>query len=235
MVHLAGVGLALGLFTLLPALSAAGPTGPTAASNCSNAQSSYGVAGNVTWNGANICTSTSSSSALSVDLSQTDHLRYNWSVSAGPSLNITDARLAMFYFGFPVATRDVTQTGARVSTSGTIAMDWTPGAISFVLAGLYSLTASLLDSNGTTVWSESFFVNVTAPYTILAVLPIVLLLIAVYEIYSVARSGRQAALGRKAPPSPPRETPPAEPTETPAPAPAEAEPSEGAPVVEKTP
>ncbi|MGD0250566.1 MAG: hypothetical protein ABSB97_06755, partial [Thermoplasmata archaeon] len=77
--------------------------------------------------------------------------------------------------------------------------------------GLFGLTASILASNGTTVWSENFFIKATAPYSILAALPIILGIIGIWELYSVARSGRQAAFSGKgkppASPPPPPTTP----------------------------
>jgi len=234
----------LGVIVFLPAATLAqGGADPAAspAGNCSGAQASFGIAAQLTWNGVNVCSATNRSSALSVDFTSSASLVYNWNSTGGTlptPLNLTDARLQMFYFGFAVSTRDVVKSGTTPATTGTFDMNWNPGELTYVLAGLYKLTASLLAPNGTTVWSESFFVKATAPYGFLAALPIILILIAIYELYSVARSGRQAALGGKGKPpeSPPPESPPPEgatsepptaPTSTETPPPSEGSAPEG--------
>ena len=180
-----------------------------AAIGCSNVSAKYGVNATVTWNGANVCSGGSASSAFSVDLTQPIGLRYNWSGPVGHALSLNDARLQMFYFGFPLATRDVTTVGGVAGSSGSFVMNWTPGVIAYVLEGLFGLTASLLATNGTTVFSEDFFVHANAPYGILAALPLLLILLGIYEVYNVARSGRQAALPKTAKPTGPQ--PPEEP------------------------
>jgi hypothetical protein len=201
---------------ILPAGTVAtGNTRSTAAlvTNCSGVQASFGVIAAVTWNGVNICGSTNQSAALSVDFTQTANLVYTWTTvgeAKAPSLTLNDARLQMFYFGFSIVTRDVTLSGAGPATNGTFDMNWNPGTLTYVFEGLFGLTASLLALNGTTVWSENFFVRATAPYSILAALPIVLIIIGIWELYSVARSGSQAALSTKGkPPAAPPPAPPA--------------------------
>jgi len=177
---------------------------------------------NVTWNGVDVSTAATSSSALAIDLSQSANLNYNWFTGSSAKLSVTDARLEMFYFGFAVSTRDQLVSGAIASARGNIPLSWTPLSIGFVLEGVYRLTATFLD-NGTTLWSENFYVRGTAPLGFVALLPIVLLIIVVYELYGLVRSGRYAMLGRKSggpPPSQPSAgTPPADataPPETPA-------------------
>ncbi len=177
----------------------------------------------VTWNGVDVSTAGTSSSALAIDLSQSANLNFNWSTGTSARLSVTDARLEMFYFGFAVTTRDQIVSGAIASAKGNIPLSWTPLSISFVLEGVYRLTATFLD-NGTTLWSENFYVRGTAPLGFVALLPIALLLIIAYELYGLVRSGRYAMLGRKSggpPPSmPPAGTPPAD-TTAPAATPAE--------------
>ncbi len=180
----------------------------------------------VTWNGVDISTASSASSALTIDLTQSANLIYNWSTSAG--IRINDARLQMFYFGFAVVTRD--QTLSVAQSSGPIPLSWTPLSISDVLEGVYRLTASLVAPNGSTMWSENFYVRGNAPLGFVAVLPIVLIVIMVYEVYGLFRSGRYAAIGRKGvapPPAIPTTTAP--PTGPPAPAepPAQSPPPSG--------
>jgi hypothetical protein len=173
-------------------------------------QLSGGVAYTVTWNGGDVSSASSASSAISIDLSHTANLVYYYNVSLpGSTVTISDARLQMYYLGFAVSTRDQVLTNP-VAGSGHIPLSWTPVSVAYLLEGVYRLTASFLAPNGTTMWSENFYVRGTAPLGILALLPIVLLIIIVYEVYGLVRSGRYAALGKPAPTSPPS-APPSEP------------------------
>jgi hypothetical protein len=185
--------IALTVLVGLPVGSAAG----SAAQGLRPAQTSAppsGLSATVTWDGSNILSAANSTSAFSLHLDGTANLRYAWTASGSATYNINDARLQMFYFGFALSTRDVTQTDTSLATSGSFTMNWTTGAIAYALEGTYKLVASLLAPNGTTMWSQSFWVQVFAPYYLLAALPIVFLLIIIYEIYSVATVGKHAGL-----------------------------------------
>jgi len=153
--------------------------------------------GSVTWNGVDVSTASTVSSAFAIDFSAAAHLVYYWNSTTPATIN--DARLQMFYFGFAVATRDVYVSNPSTNQTGLVHLDWTPLSIGYVLEGVYLLTASILASNGTTMWSENFYVKGNALYGILAVIPIVLILLLIYEVYALVRSGRYAALGRKEP------------------------------------
>src|SRR5579871_562724 len=197
-----------------------------------------GFHASVTWNGADVSTAGTISSAISTAFGSTIDLHYTWSFTTGgigpivKAFNISDARLQMFYFGFPLATRDVVDSNPQLASNGTFDMSWDPGVLQWVLAGIYGLTASLIATNGTTIWSEPFYVHVSAPGGVGAVLPILLILIGIYEIYELARAGRQAAptpskqsagsppTGPSKPPgagteAPPKESAPAEPSPAP--------------------
>lgn len=176
-----------------------------------------GITANVTWNGASIDRAGALPSALSVSLASTAHLWYNWSsyapvgVGGARPIEVGDARLQMFYFGAVLATRDVVVDHPLPLLSGAIDMAWSPGGFAYLLEGAYRMTASLLDPNGSTLWSESFFIHAIAPYDVAAALPALLLIIGVYELYSLVRSGRHArSKGRpgRTPPAP-AENPPA--------------------------
>ncbi len=175
-------------------------------------QSSGGVGYTVTWNNADVSSASSASSAMSIDLSQTANLVYYYNVSlTGPSVTISDARLQMYYLGFAVSTRDQVLTNPTPG-SGHIPLSWTPVSIGYLLEGVYRLTASFLAPNGTTMWSENFYVRGTAPFGFVALLPIVLLIIIVYEVYGLVRSGRYAGIGRPAEGGAPPSTPPPQPS-----------------------
>jgi hypothetical protein len=193
--------------------TSAAPSASPAASSCQQSASST-FAAIVCWNGVNVNTAGSASSALSVDFSSSANVTFTWfTPTATPNPN--DARLSMLYFGFALTTRDVVNSG----TQNFADMSWTPGAIVYVLEGVFEITASILYSgNGTSLWSENFWVRANAPYLIFAALPLILIVIVIWELYSVARSGRQEALAQKqgkAPPEPAAEEP--APTETTAP------------------
>jgi len=185
---------------------------------------SAGTAYTVTWNGDNVDSYGTLSAARSIDFTQSVSLNYNWTGSV--PVTISDARLQMFYFGFAMSTRDQIVNNPVAKATGSIPLSWTPLSINYVLEGVYKLTASFLAPNGTTMFSENFYVRGNAPLGFLAVVPIVLLLIAIYEVYGILRSGRYAMVGRK-PAAPPPEAPPAAPTAEGAPP--------AAPAAEETP
>lgn len=142
----------------------------------------------ITWDGVNVASASTPSTAFSLGLNGVTDLLYTWShvlTGGGPLIN--DARLQMRYLGFALATRDVTSSVAN--SSGQIPMNWTAGSIQDLLVGLYGVTASLLAPNGTTIYSENFYVILTAPYRIVAAAPIILLVLGAYEIYAACCSG----------------------------------------------
>ncbi|MGA8303346.1 MAG: hypothetical protein WA547_04195 [Thermoplasmata archaeon] len=176
------------------------------------ALTTVGLAANASWNGVNITTATSPSSAFHISFNGAVNIYYSWRQpgSASP-WSINDARLQIFYFGFALATRDITQSVG--GTSGNLTMgNWNTGALEYILEGSYLLKASLIATNGTTAWSQSFWVNVAAPFSILAALPIILILIAIYEVYELLTSGKRAVPKKPKKDVPPPKAPVTEPT-----------------------
>ncbi|HTW77618.1 MAG TPA: hypothetical protein VMG14_07660 [Thermoplasmata archaeon] len=204
------VAAALASFALvlivLPAASLAGPaSAPTVAA--SQPAVAPGISATVTWNGANILNYTSATSAARIGFNDVVDVEYHWSSSGllpAPVYTITDARLQIFYFGFALATRDIVNSVALPSTSGNFTMNWTTGSLQYVLEGSYRLVASLIEQNGTTAWSQAFWVYVAAPFYVGALLPIVLILIAIWEIYNIATVGKLAAVARPKTSAPPK-------------------------------
>lgn len=152
----------------------------------------------VTWDGTNVSTSIGDSSARSVNLASTITLRYVWS-STGLH-NLSDARLQMFYFGYALSTRDVIDQNPQPANNGSFTMTWQPGTIAYLLEGTFRLTASLLGPTGDTAWTLNFYVHATAPYDLLAAIPILLVVIAIFEVYELATSGRPLAPVKSPPP-----------------------------------
>jgi hypothetical protein len=202
--------VAIALFATLPLSSQAAASDPALVPALSNAPTPY-LSASVSWNGQNVSSYGSVSSALAIDLAQSETLFYNWT-SHGARIAINDVRLEMFYLGFAVTTRDVDLNTSQ--SNGSVPLTWTPISVSYLLEGVYRLTASLIATNHTTMWSENFYVRGTAPLGFVALLPIVLLILLVYEVYGLARSGRYAMTGRKPtaakPTTPPPQAPPAQ-------------------------
>jgi hypothetical protein len=201
----------LALLMLVPTGTVGTPRASSPDLQISSEPAASSFSATVTWNGVNVNTAGSAASALSVDFSNSANVLFNWTTPTG-AVNPNDARLQMIYFGFALATRDVVNSGNGGSRA---VLNWTPGALVYVLEGVYEITASLVAPDGSTVWSENFFVHSTAPFSIGAVLPIVLIVIIIWELYSVATSGRQVLLSKrgKAPPSKPEEPTPTTPEE----------------------
>ena len=154
----------------------------------------------VTWNGVDVASANSPSSALTISYNAAANVAFTWSSTYGPTANVATARLAMIYFGFALSTRDVPPVAGGLGPSESAVMNWTVGPIQYLVEGIYGVTASLIAQNGSTVWSENFYLKITAPGSILAAVPILVILIMVYELYNVARSGRYIRLSAKSPP-----------------------------------
>jgi hypothetical protein len=196
----ATLAIALAFLVLAPIGALAAPNGgSTVAAAGQPAQSPSGLTATATWNGVNIGTANTSSAAFRVAFGASVTIIYTWSqpVTDLAPWSINDARLQIFYFGFALGTRDIVTTVGQASATLTMG-NWSTGALQYVLEGTYRLTASLLATNGTTAWSQSFWVDISAPFYILAVLPLVLVLIAIYEIYALCVSGKFAMTGKGA-------------------------------------
>jgi hypothetical protein len=156
----------------------------------------------VTWDGTNVTSATTASSALSTNFASTITLVYHWSSTS--DYTVSDARLQMFYFGYALSTRDVVDSNPQPTNNGTFTMAWQAGALDYLLEGTFRLTVSLLTPTSTALWSQDFYVHAAAPLNVLAAIPIILVLIVVYETYGLLTSGREPA-----PPKEPRPTAPA--------------------------
>lgn len=189
-------------FLLLNLPSVAGSSAPSLST-----RPTAGTTYTVTWNTADVSSASSASSAMSIDFTQSATVFFNWT---GAAVTIGSAQLQMLYFGYAVTTRTQTVTSPVSMATGSIPLTWTPLSIAYVLAGLYKITASFIAPNGTTMFSESFYVRASALYGFVAAIPIVLLILGIYEIYALVRSGRYAMLGRKEVTPPPSTPPPEE-------------------------
>jgi len=187
------------------------PSRASPISQPSTARPEAGTTWTVTWNNVDVTTASAASSALGIDFTSSANVLFNWSTGTSATETVGSAQLQMFYFGFAVTTRTQTVNNPVASSSGSIPLSWTPLSIAYVLEGVYKITASFLAPNQTTLFSENFYVRANALLGFVAAIPIVLLLIAIYEVYALVRSGRYAALGRKLAGSPPSSPPPSSP------------------------
>ncbi|MGD0588240.1 MAG: hypothetical protein ABSA63_05535 [Thermoplasmata archaeon] len=219
---LVGAFLAMAVVALLVSVPVPARASPT--SQPSGAQPFVADAWSVTWNNVDVQTASTSSSALGIDFTSSATVLFSWNTGSSAKVTVGSAQLQMFYFGFAVASRTQTVNNPVASSNSSIPLTWTPLSIAYVLEGVYKITASFIAPNQTTLFSENFYVRANALFGFVAAIPIVLLILAIYEIYALVRSGRYAALGRKlagSPPSnPPASTPPPStpPTESPPPA-----------------
>jgi hypothetical protein len=146
-----------------------------------------GIVYGVTWNSHPTANATTTGSALSVSLTGTITMQFTWSSSGktGPPGGVSEVEFQAFLFGFSFITRALTNTPALTTPNGVSNLTWDPGALSYIIAGDYLCLASIFAPNGTTLWSESFYIKASAPFVVGALLPIILLLLLVYELYAV--------------------------------------------------
>jgi hypothetical protein len=176
----------------------------------------------VSWNGHNISEARGVHSAFPVTYSSSSLLAFHWSAPASSvPVPVSTARVELYFFGYGVGARDVSQAPSPTATNGTINLSWDgANALRWLAEGTYAATASLLDGTGSTLWSENFYLRVTAPYSLLALIPIVLLLLGIFEVAALLRSGYEPP---SKPPPTTRNAEKAEPPETGAAPPVEEE------------
>ena len=160
------------------------------------------------WNGASITTAESQAHAFSITTNQRVLTVFNYTISSGGP-TITVARMQAIYFGSVISTDQVsTHTNSTLvlgKTVGFAVMNWTLGTFTYLLAGVYELTASLVSSTGATVWSLNFFIQATPVDHIASGLIVFLLVLGLVELWSIATVGRSMRRkGRKSATPPPK-------------------------------
>lgn len=153
-----------------------------------------------TWNGNSLSSAGSPATAFSIQRGDTALVRFNYT-----GLGVTEvanASLKVTYLGVVLTTSKALAhvTGGPPVTGGS-QINWSFGPLYNALEGVFQLTASLLYVNGSTAWSESFYVFVKTPYNLESGAVIVLLILTVAELYWGISSIREARRGRK--PGPP--------------------------------
>ena len=167
----------------------------------------------VTWNGKDVSGAGSPSSAISIQKGQTALVQFTFDESSATAIG--NASISVNYLGLVLTT---SKTSPRVVGGPPIAavavINWSFGPLYDALEGVFQFTASLLSPNGSTVWSESFYVFTKAPYLLESGAVIVLLVFFVAELYwaaSAIRDARRHAQPPQAKAPPPSPGTPAEP------------------------
>jgi hypothetical protein len=216
--------LTLGLLTLValaPATMAVpAAVRPTAVISTEGTASQFSAS--ATWNGISIASASTPGSAISASFGSPATVNFTWFTGASPTANatspfaITDAILHIVYLGQAVWTKDQAFSPPLSAGSGSYSLSADLTATRYLVEGLFQVQAVLLSNTQGAVWTQTFFVNVVAPYHF-TVAVLALGLLAIYELVSLARVGPLAVPKPKvgtttstppaSPPTPP-ETPP---------------------------
>lgn len=183
--------IALGFLFLLLApygtsllASAASPSAPVTTASSS-------ISGTVLWDSVNTDTAPNAASAISWTFGNVATVQFTWTGAAGgPS--VSQAFLVILFLGFPAYTKQEVEATPLPSTGGTISMTYDMTAFRWYLQGLYQVHAYLENPNGTSLWSEYFYVRVAQPYDIV-VATVGLLLLMIAELYMIVTVGPRAA------------------------------------------
>ena len=165
------------------------------------------VGATVTWNGNNVSSAGSPSSALSISKGQTALVVFTF--SEGLASYITNATLQVTYLGIVLTTsRAAPHVVGGPPVTAEAQINWSFGPLYDALEGVFQFTASLQTSSGSNAWSESFYVFAKAPYLLESGAPVVLLVLTVAELYwglsairEARKEARPPAAGAGAPPT----------------------------------
>jgi len=147
------------------------------------------VSGTVEWNGVNVDSYPSVSSAASWSFTNIATVNFAWAGAPTGSGGVSQAFLVILFLGFPAYTKQQVQSVAL--PTGAISMTYDLTQFKWYLQGVYELHAYLENPAGNTLWSENFYVRVAEPYDI-TVATVGLLLLTVAELYLIATVGPRA-------------------------------------------
>jgi hypothetical protein len=212
--------LALGVSAIALFAPLAGVAGATPLLSLHHASArpyASGVAASATWDNHNLSSANSPANAFSIDKGQTAVVDYSYVQISG---TVQNATLVVTYLGIVLTTSKAsTHVVGGPPIAGAAQINWSFGPLVDALEGVFEFTASLQYANGSTAWSQSFYVFTKAPYLLESGAVIVLLILTVAELFWGISSIREARRGRKpaapSPPPPSAGTPP--PSATPPP------------------
>jgi len=172
--------------------------------------SSSSVTSTVVFNGVNVASHTTAGSAIVTNFSGVFSTVFDWTSSPGAApVFVTEGVLALLFFGEAIGT-STQQQPENGHGNITLKSDFTQNK--YLFEGNYEIQATL-QSNGTTVFTEDFYIWVQATNH-LTLVNVALILIAILEIWQIAALGSvkkaRQQLGIK-PSPPPSSTPPSTP------------------------
>jgi len=149
-----------------------------------------------TWDGQNLSSASTPAGAFSLQSGDTAAVRLSY---VGPgAAQVGNSTLVVTYLGLALTT---SRAGAHVvggpPITGASQINWSFGSLSEALEGVFQLTVSLLFQNGSSAWSESFYVFVKAPYELESGAVVVLLILVAAELYWGLAAIREARKGRR--------------------------------------
>ena len=152
---------------------------------------SSSISGTVLWDSTNTNTAPNAASAISWTFDNVATVQFTWTGPSGGQ-SVSQAFLVVLFLGFPAYTKQEVEATPLPSSGGTISMTYDMTAFRWYLQGLYQVHAYLENPNGTSLWSEYFYVRVAQPYDIV-VATVGLLLLLIAELYMIATVGPRAA------------------------------------------
>jgi hypothetical protein len=156
----------------------------------------------IVFNGVNINSHDSLSSAIVTNFSGVFSTAFSWSSTTGAPQTVTQVQIQLLFFGTSIATSSAQFLQTGVSGNYTLKSDFTQNR--YIYEGVYEIKATI-SNDGTTLYSQNFFIWIQATDH-LTVVNIVLIALIILEIYEVA------ALGRVKRPKKPKGTAPSETT-----------------------
>ncbi|HLN51664.1 MAG TPA: hypothetical protein VK455_06380 [Thermoplasmata archaeon] len=187
------------LLLLLPASTIAdhvGLSGTPKSVSVTPAASAGPFSAELLWNGANATSANSASSAFTFTSGETANATFHF---AGTSLlvpppAITNASLTLTFFGLALTTN--TDPFHVIAGGEQARINWSFGPLIQLTEGVYQMSAKITNASGGSAWSETFYIDVKAPYSLESGLVVFLIILSLAEIYWIAASIR-GARGRK--------------------------------------
>ena len=165
-----GAGVVLGLVLFLTTLGGTGGSvSPRTPAVNPTQPSPPVVVATLRFDGVDASTASTQSSAIPVDLGSALPVAFVWSAKGGklgePGLvAVASERLNVPFVGATVVTNSHTENGVVLASNGSANYAISYSSYRWVVEGVYTVLASLVAPNGTTLWSLGFFVHVEAPY-----------------------------------------------------------------------
>ncbi|MCI4344772.1 MAG: hypothetical protein L3J87_04010 [Thermoplasmata archaeon] len=200
----------LAVVALLSVTPAAGTPVSTLTVRPSAALEQNGVVGTLDFGGFNTSGAGSPSTALTIApgaVAATFHWLQTVSSVGGGRQAIAQAQLVAVVLGFSAFTRVQVLSPPDPNATGWINLSSDFSEVRYLAEGLYEVTGSLVAQGGSTLWQQSFYVHVVSPYHLVAI-NVLLVAIAIYEIYSIAKLGSTKSVRKpETSPTPPEAMP----------------------------